>query len=78
MDFAIVKDKAADPPRYTCFFKAKDLDAITAVAKEYSAEIVKKEHKREKPSLVQQLRKIREEISKRPRREKTRFKEKSR
>ena len=78
VDFAIVKDKTADPPRYTCFFKAKDLDAITAVVKEYSADIVKKEHQREKPSLVQQLRKIREEISKRPRREKTRFKEKTR
>jgi hypothetical protein len=61
-----------------CFFKAKDMDAITAVVKEYSAEIVKKGQKKEKPSLVQQLRKLKEEISKKPRKEKTRYKEKVR
>ncbi len=78
VDFAIVKDKTADPPRYMCFFKAKDMDAITAVVKEYSAEIVKRRQKKEKPSLVQQLRKLKEEISKKPRKEKTRYKEKVR
>lgn len=78
VDFAIVKDKAADPPRYQCFFKAKDMDAITAVVKEYSAEIVKKDQKKEKPSLVQQIRKLKEEIAKKPRKVKTRFKEKVR
>ena len=78
VDFAIVKDKAADPPRYTCFFKAKELDAITAVVKEYSAEIVKREQKLDKPSLVKQIRKLREEIAKKPQKVKTRFKEKIR
>ena len=78
VDFAIVKDKTIDPPRYTCFFKAKDMDAITAVVKEYSAEIVKRGQKKEKTSLVQQLRKLKEEISKKPRKEKTRYKEKVR
>lgn len=74
VDFAIVKEKGADPPRFTCFFKAKDLDAITAVAKEYSAKVVKRD-KPEKPSLLQQLRKLKEEIAKRPRRVKEKFKE---
>ncbi len=78
VDFAIVKDKTAESPRYTCFFKAKDMDAITAVVKEYSAEIVKREQRKEKPSLVQQMRKIKEEIAKKPRKVKTRFKEKIR
>ena len=78
VDFAIVKDKGSDPPRYMCFFKAKDMDAITAVVKEYTAEIVKKEQKREKPSLVQQLRKLKEEIAKKPRDVKEKFKEKVR
>ena len=42
VDFAIVKDKSAEKPKYTVFFKAKDTDAITAVLNEYTAKIVKK------------------------------------
>ena len=74
VDFAIVKEKGADPPRFTCFFKAKDIDAITAVVKEYSAKVVKRE-KPEKPSLLKQLKQLKEEIAKRPRRVKEKFKE---
>ncbi|MBO6241990.1 MAG: PcfB family protein [Butyrivibrio sp.] len=77
VDFAIVKDKTSDPPRYTCFFKAKDIDAISAVVKEYSAKVVNREQ-REKPSLIQQLRKLKEQIAKQPRRVKEKFKEKAR
>jgi hypothetical protein len=74
VDFAIVKDKSADPPRYTCFFKAKDMDAITAVVKEYSAKVVKKQNK-QKPSLLKELKKLKDEIAKAPRRVKEKFKE---
>lgn len=74
VDYAIVKDKTADPPKYTCFFKAKDIDAITAVVKEYSAKMVKRE-KKEKPSILEQLRKIKEKIAMQPRRVKEKFKE---
>ena len=74
VDFAIVKEKDADPPKFTCFFKAKDIDAISAVVKEYSAKVVKHE-KNQKPSLLQQLKKIKEEIAKHPRRVKEKFKE---
>ena len=74
VDFAIVKDKTADPPRYTCFFKAKDMDAITAVVKEYSAKVVKLQAK-PKPSLLQELKKLKDEIAKTPRKVKERFKE---
>ncbi|MBQ6409415.1 MAG: PcfB family protein [Butyrivibrio sp.] len=77
VDFAIVKDKSSDPPRFTCFFKAKDIDAISAVVKEYSAKVVKHE-KAEKPSLLQQLRKLKEQIARQPRKVKERFKEKVR
>ena len=66
VDFAIVKDKTADPPRYTCFFKAKDMDAITAVVKEYSAKVVKLQAK-PKPSLLKELKKLKDEIAKAPR-----------
>ena len=74
VDFAIVKDKTIDPPRYTCFFKAKDLDAITAVVKEYSAKVVKLQGK-SKPSLLKELARLKEEIAKKPRRVKEKFKE---
>ena len=74
VDFAIVKDKTADPPRYTCFFKAKDMDAITAVVKEYSAKVVKLQGK-QKPSLLKELRKLKDEIAKAPRKVKEKFKE---
>ncbi|SEK96029.1 Protein of unknown function [Butyrivibrio sp. ob235] len=74
VDYAIVKDKTADPPKYTCFFKAKDIDAITAVVKEYSAKMVKRE-KKEKPRILEQLRKIKEKIAMQPRRVKEKYKE---
>ena len=74
VDFAIVKDKAIDPPRYTCFFKAKDVDAITAVVKEYSAKVVKLQGK-QKPSLLKELAKLKEEIAKKPRKVREKFKE---
>ena len=74
VDFAIVKDKTADPPRYTCFFKAKDMDAITAVVKEYSAKVVKMQGK-QKPSLLKELKKLKDEIAKAPRKIKEKFKE---
>ena len=35
VDFAVVKDKEASPPVYTVFFKAKDVDVMTAAFKEY-------------------------------------------
>lgn len=74
VDFAIVKDKTADPPRYTCFFKAKDMDAITAVVKEYSAKVVKLQAK-PKTSLLKELKKLKDEIAKAPRKVKEKFKE---
>ena len=74
VDFAIVKDKTTDPPRYTCFFKAKDMDAITAVVKEYSAKVVKLQAK-PKPSLLKELKKLKDEIARAPRKVKERFKE---
>ena len=74
VDFAIVKDKTADQPRFTCFFKAKDMDAITSVVKEYSAKVVKLQDK-PKPSLLMELKKLKEEIAKAPRKVKEKFKE---
>lgn len=52
IDFALKKDISADPPRYLVFFKAKDVDVMTAAFKEYSG---KQLSKNEKPSIHQKL-----------------------
>ncbi|MBQ6407418.1 MAG: PcfB family protein [Butyrivibrio sp.] len=52
VDFAITKDKFADPPKYTVFFKAKDLEALEAVMNEFEQG---KAFKKERPSVLHQL-----------------------
>ena len=66
VDFAIVKDKSAEKPKYTVFFKAKDTDAITAVLNEYTAKIVKKNKDQERPSALKKLRTLKAEVDKKP------------
>ena len=66
VDFAIVKDKSAEKPKYTVFFKAKDTDAITAVLNEYTAKIVKKNKDQERPSVLKKLRTLKAEVDKKP------------
>ena len=75
VDFAIVKDKAVEPPVYTVFFKAKDADAITQVLKEYSAKQIKRKEAAKKPSVLQKLKKFKEIVAKTPRKEKEKKKE---
>ncbi len=60
VDYAITKDKAAVPPRYMVFFKAKDEDALTAAFKEFAN---MKEKKLEKPSVLKQLAKLKEMVA---------------
>jgi len=74
VDFAIVKHKDVDPPKFTVFFKAKDMDAITAVVQDYTAKIVKHQDK-EKPSVIAKLRQLKDFIAKHPRKVKEKFKE---
>ncbi|MBQ6406615.1 MAG: PcfB family protein [Butyrivibrio sp.] len=74
VDFAIVKHKDVNPPKFTVFFKAKDMDAITAVVKDYTAKIVKQQNK-EKPSVLKELKQIKDYIAKLPRKVKVKFKE---
>lgn len=57
IDFALKKDKAADPPRYLVFFKARDVDVMNAAFKEYSA---KELAKGKKPSIRKLLSKSQE------------------
>lgn len=78
VDFAIVKDKNENPPRYTVFFKAKDVDAITAVLKDYSAKQMKRKEDREKPSIIEKLKEYKEKVKNTPRRDKEKRKEQER
>ena len=78
VDFAIVRDKVADPPQYTVFFKAKDADAITNVLKEYATKQIKKQQKKQRPSILEKLKKFKDIVAKTPKKEKERRKEQER
>lgn len=51
IDYALKKDRAADPPRYFVFFRARDIKTMEAAFKEY-AEYTTKE---KKPSVKKKL-----------------------
>ena len=59
VDYALKKDSYTKPPRYLVFFKARDADALTAAFKEYTA---KTDRKRERPSVLTQLRKLKAKV----------------
>ncbi|SFQ38936.1 Protein of unknown function [Lachnospiraceae bacterium XBB1006] len=52
VDFAVVKDKSENPPRYTVFFKARDTDAMEAVMKDYGKIAMKL---KQRPSVLAKL-----------------------
>ena len=59
VDFAVKKDCSTLPPKYLVFFKGREGDALTAAFTEYTAKSVKKT---EKPSLLEQLRKLKAKV----------------
>lgn len=74
VDFAIVKDKSSDKPRYTVFFKARDKEAIDRILNEYGKRMDKKASRKEKgreirASILQKLKKFKEIVAGRPRKE---------
>ena len=60
VDYALKKDKSGELPKYLVFFKARDGDALTAAFKEYTA---KTERKKERPSVLQTLRRLKEQAA---------------
>ena len=75
VDFAIVKDKTVEPTKYVVFFKARDADAIAQVLAEYAAKQMKKQEKKERPSILEKLKKFKDIVAKQPKKEKERRKE---
>ena len=63
--------------KYTVFFKARDADAITQVLKEYAAKQTKrkKSAEKERPSVLQKLKKFKEKVASMPRKSKEKRKE---
>ena len=55
VDFAITKDKSVHPPQYTVFVKARDNDVLQQIA---DSLVAKQLNAEKKPSIVQQLQKL--------------------
>lgn len=72
IDFSLKKDTSVSPPRYFVFFKAKDVDVMTAAFKEYTG---KQLTKGKKPSIRRRLQLAKERIAKHRERVKTKQKE---
>lgn len=72
IDFSLKKDTSISPPRYFVFFKAKDVDVMTAAFKEYTGKTL---NKSKKPSIRKKLELAKERTAKHREREKTKQKE---
>lgn len=72
IDFSLKKDTSISPPRYFVFFKAKDVDIMTAAFKEYTGKSIEKN---KKPSVRKKLSLTQERLAKHREKEKTKQKE---
>lgn len=66
VDFAVTKDRSKQPPVYTVFFKAKDTEALQHIADTLLERHMHKKTK--KPSILSQIRELKEIVKNRPRR----------
>ena len=72
IDYSLKKDKSVDPPKYLVFFKAKDVDVMTAAFKEYTGVTLQKA---KRPSIRKRLQKAIDRAAKHREREKTKQKD---
>jgi hypothetical protein len=70
--YSLMKDKSVSPPRYFVFFRAKDVDSITAAFKEYTGRTL---NKAKKPSVRKKLELAKERVAKHREREKTKHRD---
>ena len=75
VDYSLKKDSSMDPPRYIVFFRARDVDVMTAAFREYTGISMSKE---EKKSVSQRLQKALDRMRIIGHRERDRDKEKNR
>lgn len=69
VDYCLKKDRSQVPPRYYAFFKAKDVDAMTAAFREYSGTQLRKG---KKLSVRKKLEAVRDRVRERGERERQR------
>ena len=75
VDFAIKKDKTAEPPKYLVFFKGRDADVIAQAFKEF---VYGNEKKKGRVSVREKLKHFKEAASQDKNRERSREKNKDR
>ncbi len=61
VDFALKKDKTANPPKYVVFFKAKDTESLTSAFQDFTKSV---EKKMAKPSVRENLRDLKLQMKK--------------
>lgn len=62
IDYAVRKDVTANPPKFLVFFKARDADVMTAAFEEYTKKVLQEK----RPSVLEQLKKIRTLVAELP------------
>lgn len=72
IDYSLKKDKSVSPPKYLVFFRAKDVDVMTAAFKEYTGATLQKS---QKVSIRKRLQKAIARSAKHREREKTKQKD---
>ena len=72
IDYSLKKDTSADPPKYLVFFRAKDVDVMTAAFKEYTGATLQKA---KRPSIRKRLQKAIDRAAKHRELEKTKQKD---
>ena len=74
IDYSLKKDSSTSPPRYLVFFRARDVDVMTAAFKEYAGISAEKE-KKPKMSIRKKLQIAKDRVAKHREREKSHKKE---
>jgi uncharacterized protein YueI len=75
VDYAVVKDTSGEQPKYVVFFKAKDIDVIEQVLREYAAKRTMKQERQDKASVREKLKKFRKIAKNMARKEREKRKE---
>lgn len=74
IDYSLKRDDSETPPKYLVFFRAKDVDVMTAAFREYTGVALKKAAKRD--SIIEKLEKVKQRAPKH--RERSKEKQKDR
>lgn len=74
IDYQIKRDDSVVPPKYLVFFKAENGKDMTKAFKEYLASVMQKE---KKPSVLKQLKQMKEKVASLPKKVRNKDKEQS-